>query len=261
MVDLTTQVPGGGGGGNAGSSFSDLYWNVYNETDPSKLIGLDASNAVAGGQVTLKPPVGVSTQSYTLALAELGNAFTDSQSITDTGSACLVLHSTQVSVGGPFIDIIDTVSSFTMSLIAEAGFAASRIVVVPDANGAIALRGYGGDPPPAAQMGKVNRTGQTADIASVKLTNAVAAGQYLIVGELECSTGAGGAGTVTVTFSWTNDSGAKTSAVTLSLGTAGSTPILIPAYLTSSDITWAVTHTGLYLTAQYALRTRIVNLG
>lgn len=255
MVDLTTELPGSGGGGNAGSSFSDLYFNVYKETGRDGLIYFDCS---------------LLTGQHFIKFADLSGtvAFTDNGGQTWTATVFIDGY----NYGGNLLLLGDYVGgtgalqlgdgpSGASNSIYTAPLTATRTTQFPNASGKVVIASDSTDPPVAGFMGRVDRTAQTADIASVKLTDTCPAGQYLIVGELECTTGAGGAGTVTVTFSWTNDSGAKTSAVTLSLATAGSTPILIPAYLLSGDVSWAVTHTGLYLTSQYALRVRTVALG
>ena len=263
MVDLTTLLPGTGGGGNAGSAFSDAYWHVYNEADPTKFIGLDASPQATGTQLTLKAQAGLSATTRTLVLAEDNNSFLDRQDITDTGAACLLCHSTQVSTGGTFIQVQDTVSGFSCSLNGPSnGYAASRDIGQLDANGALPLCGDGADPPSAARMGKVNRTAQVANIASTKLTNGTAAGFYLVHYVLEDTTADVTAGTVTLVVAWTDDAGATTvSSAALVLTTAGRTSGTIPIYLASGDVTYSTTHTGLFGTAQYALRMRIVAMG
>ena|SRR6267378_756863 len=274
MVDLVTEYPGSGGGGNAGSSFSAEFFNVYNKNDPRGAVGFDVAGSTPAVAI-LALYDGVETGRWVLPA---GNGFlaTDVIAIIDWTGLHTFEQALTVRLPGLGIDFADSFAGDPAVFLIDdvnlggvisvkgpggAGIATAQTVRYPEASGTLALRGDGADPPAAGFMGKVNRTAQTADIASVRLTDTCPAGQYLIAGELECTTGAGGAGAVTVTFSWTNDSGAKTSSVTLSLATAGSTPILIPAYLASGDVTWAVTHTGLYLTSQYAIRVRPISLG
>lgn len=261
MVDIVTERPGSGGGGVAGSSFSDNLFNIFNEADPSKVGWFDCSGIPAGTTPSLKFPA--FSGAGVIAALDIAGTWTRLQTYqTEDTGASLIAITYAPATSNDVIGIFDSANGGSIIVFAPAaGLVSNRRHSYLDGSGAYCLIGNDSDPPAAGFMGKVDRTAQTADIASVKLTDTCPAGQYLVVGELECTTGAGGAGTVTITFSWTNDSGARTSAVTLSLATAGSTPILIPVYLASGDVSWAVTHAGLYLTSQYALRARTVALG
>jgi hypothetical protein len=256
-VDITTERPGAGGGHPAGSSFSDLLFNAYNADDPTKLTFFDCSQLPTGAHAYIT--LGAAGQ----------NSFSSLVTVVDSDSgAAVTIIPTALSVSYPDAGTAgyaefkqsDT-AKYGRLLPVAAGIVDNRFWHLPDRSGEVALSGDGTDPPAAGTMGKVNRGGQSADIASVKLTDTMPIGFYLIVGSLECTTAAGGAGTVTITFSWTDGSGAKTSAITQNLAVAGSMPIAIPAHLTSGDITWAVTHTGLYLTAIYAFNIKVLALG
>jgi hypothetical protein len=139
--------------------------------------------------------------------------------------------------------------------------ATTRTVSVPDLSGLLGLVSNGADPPATGDIGKVDRTAQAADITTVKLTDTTAAGGYLVSCVLEDTTADVAAGTVTVTFSWTDDAGAATQAVTQSLALAGRQLLTFPVYLASGNVTWATTHTGIFGTSRYALRIRCQFLG
>jgi hypothetical protein len=278
-VDTTTELPNTGGGGNAGSSFSDQYFNLYNETDPRKLlfINLEGLTVVADrGDAALifNGSVGSTTSwtfpdasgAGTIALLELANTW----SLLQTFNASIIVNNAGAAINVPGTDapivMTDKNNGGVLSLLmgpltTSTGIFNTSEQRLLDQSGMLTLAGNSTDPPATGFAGRVNRLAQTADIASVKLTDTIPAGQYLIVGELECTTSAVGAGSVTVTFSWTNDVGAVTNAVTQSLTATGTSAILIPAYMASGDITWAVTHTGIYSTAAYALRARVLALG
>jgi hypothetical protein len=262
MVDTTTELPGSGGGGNAGSSFSDNYFNVYNETDPSKLLAFSAALIAAGVRATLRSPATLGSANYTLVLSETTNAFTDQQSILDSGGPCLILKSTQVSGGGVFLSIEDTVSGFAIGMEGPgSGISANRGQAVLDSSGAYPLVGNTGDPPVAGRTGKVNRTAQTADIASTKLTDTCPAGMYRVSYVIEDTTADVTAGIVTLTISWTDDVGATTATATQTLATTGRQAGVVTLYLASGNITYATTHSGTIGSAQYALRMRCEYLG
>lgn len=117
----------------------------------------------------------------------------------------------------------------------------------------------GDDPPAVASgaLGKVDLTAQTADIGSTALTNTPGAGVYRISCVLEDTTADLTAGTVTATFSWTDDVGATTTAITQTLVTAGRTNLTHVVYVASGNISYATTHTGIFGTSAYAIRIRI----
>lgn len=130
-----------------------------------------------------------------------------------------------------------------------------------DTQGTIPLVGNNDAAATTRVLGRVNSTGQTADIASTKLTNGHPAGMYRVMVVLEDTTADATAGAVTCTISWTDDVGATTGTVTQLLTGTGRSVLDQVMYLASGDITYATTHTGIYGTSQYALRIRIMSLG
>jgi len=137
----------------------------------------------------------------------------------------------------------------------------TRTATAPNVPGLLGLIGNGANPPATGAIGKVDLTGQTGDIASTKLTDTTPAGQYLIHCVLEDTAADVTAGVATVTFSWTDDAGATTQTVTQTLAAAGRSALSFPLYLASGNITYAVTHTGIFGASQYALRVRAAFLG
>jgi WD40 repeat protein len=115
--------------------------------------------------------------------------------------------------------------------------------------------------PGAGRIAFYNLTGQTADVASSKITNATAAGMYRVEYVLADTTSDITAGTVTLTISWTDDVGATTATANQLLTGTGRMPGDVVLYLASGDITFATTHTGIFGSAAYALRIRCAYLG
>lgn len=114
----------------------------------------------------------------------------------------------------------------------------------------IATEGFG----LAAVTNVVTLTTQTADIADTNFTNAGVAGMYRIHGYIVCTTGAIGAGTAIINFKWNDGTGARTvSATAVTLVTAGSMQQISQIVrLGSGNITYGVTHTGIFSTSQFA---------
>jgi hypothetical protein len=123
----------------------------------------------------------------------------------------------------------------------------------------------GNDPPAVASgfLGKVDLTAQTANIATTNLSNTPPAGVYEVEVILMCTTADATAGTLAVTIGWTDNVGATTStpitALTLAAveRTTGSQLLRV----NSSNITYAVTVTGIYGTSQYAVYVRVTAKG
>ena len=111
---------------------------------------------------------------------------------------------------------------------------------------------------------KKNLTGQTADIGATGIATSAQAGFYLVDATLNETTSDLAAGAVTLTIAWTDDTGATTATagpVALTgLGTLRATLSQV-VYLASGNVTYAVSHSGVYGTAQYALRIRLTFLG
>lgn len=125
-----------------------------------------------------------------------------------------------------------------------------------------------GDDAPAVasgNLGKVDLTGQTANIATTNLSSTPPTGVYAVEVYLQCTTADLTAGSLTVTIGWTDDVGATTDATAImgfGLGTTGRTrAVYAPLRVASGDLTYAVAITGSYGTAQYAIHVRTITLG
>lgn len=103
-------------------------------------------------------------------------------------------------------------------------------------------------------------TNQGADITTTNFTNAGTAGLYEVEYILEDTTAAAGAGTVTLTISWTDAAGATTATATQVLTATGRASGVIAIQLNSGNITYTTTHTGIYSTAKYALYMSCIRL-
>lgn len=114
----------------------------------------------------------------------------------------------------------------------------------------IATEGYG----VPAIVDSVALTAQTADIGSTNISNANVAGQYEVEYYLEATSADITAGTVTLTFSFTDDAGATTVASSaLVLTATGRTSGRFPVRLASGNLSYATAHTGIFGTSAYAL--------
>lgn len=91
---------------------------------------------------------------------------------------------------------------------------------------------------------------QTADIGSTNFANA-SGGLFSISAYLAVSTADGAAGTVTLTITWNDGIAVRTSTLTLPLTSTGFQPGTIVAHPQTGSISYAVSHTGSYGTAQY----------
>jgi len=100
-------------------------------------------------------------------------------------------------------------------------------------------------------VSKVALTAQAADIGSTTITST--AGVYDIDYVLEDTTADATAGSVTLTISWTDGAGSTTSTATQVLTTKGRASGRIALQLASGNLTYAISHTGSYATAKYAL--------
>jgi len=96
-------------------------------------------------------------------------------------------------------------------------------------------------------------TAQTADIGATNFTDAGTAGTYLIHYVLLATTADVLAGTVTVTIAWTDAAGATTATGTIALTAVGRASGTVEIQLASGNVTYAVTHTGIFGTSAYAL--------
>jgi hypothetical protein len=123
-----------------------------------------------------------------------------------------------------------------------------------------------GDDPPAVaagSLGKVDLTAQTANITTTALSSTPPTGLYLVEATLMCTTAAGAAGTIRLTIAWTDNVGATTTTPInafplTATGRATGRQLL---RVNSGDITYAVTVTGIYSTAVFAVYVRVISLG
>ena len=115
----------------------------------------------------------------------------------------------------------------------------------------------------AGSLGKVDLTGQAADITTTNLSNTPPAGFYEVEVYLLCTTADVTAGALAVTIGWTDNVGATTSTpiTGFTLAATGRTTGRQMIRTASGNITYAVTITGAYGTAQYAVYARVVALG
>lgn len=103
----------------------------------------------------------------------------------------------------------------------------------------------------SALYSSVALTNQGADITATNL--ATTTGTYQVNYVLEDTTADVTAGTVTLTISWTDGAGATTVVANQLLTGTGRTSGVIYVQLASGNLTYAITHTGAYGTAKYAL--------
>ncbi len=106
--------------------------------------------------------------------------------------------------------------------------------------------------------GIVGLTNQSADIASTALTSG--SGIYNVECILQDTTADLTAGAVILTLSWTDGAGATTATATQLLTGTGRQTVNIPVHVASGNLTFAVTHTGIFGSAKYALYIRVLTL-
>jgi len=169
--------------------------------------------------------------------------------------------------GGGSIDAfeIEDEDSFALMGFVFEPLTANRKIIFKNATGSPVLVGSSTDPPTSGRMGQVDRTAQTAAIASTVLTDATAAGLYRINYYLRCTTADVTAGTISVSFTFTDNVGATTDVstaivLTSTVGT-GRTQGTFIQYLASGNIAYLTTLTGIIGTSQYQLRVRSEYLG
>lgn len=114
---------------------------------------------------------------------------------------------------------------------------------------AIATKGFG----IPAIVDVLALTNQSADITTTNFSNAGTAGLYRVNYSLEDTTSAIGTGSVTLTIAYTDDAGSTTTTATQVLTGTGRTSGTIFIQLASGNITYAISHTGIFSTAKYAL--------
>lgn len=205
------------------------------------------------GQGTASREVALPDASGTLPLLEVAQTFTQPQNFDDTAHASAPLKLTlgDITSNVEFLRIVDSASGFVSRWSVDFSLSADRDISLPDASGQLALL------PGGAQA--VNLTSQGADIGTTTLTSKV--GMHRVGYVLADTTGDVAAGVLTLTLTWTDDVGAATSSATRTMATTGRTAGSVDLYLASGNLTYAITHTGIFGSAQYALRIRAVPLG
>jgi hypothetical protein len=137
----------------------------------------------------------------------------------------------------------------------------TRIVRVQDYSGTLMVVGNDAPAVAAGSLGKVDSPGQTADIASTNLSNGAVTGvMYLVEMILQCTTAAGGAGTLTLTTTATEATGARNVSVAKALTTTGTVSNVGRWLLSSGEISFTATILGAYNGAVYAVYIRVIPL-
>lgn len=212
-------------------------------------------------------------------LAAVGNANTWALQQAFQGGAVVTIPATLDFIGDygsgdpAFATLTDNNAGGVVSLKGPGvGYGVARTQRFQDGDGFLALQGSAGglavqvgnstDPPASGAMGKVNRTAQSAAVASTKLTNATSAGYYLVHYTLEDTTSDITAGTIQFQINYTDDIGATTqTGATLALTATGRDRGSFNVYLASGDISYQTNLVGIIGTARYALRVRCTYLG
>lgn len=162
--------------------------------------------------------------------------------------------------GHMVIQPADSAANYTL-FISNRSQAASRNYYIPDAGAdanflmsTVNLTTKGTGSPLIVDV--VTLSNQSADITTTNFTNAGTAGLYRVAWVLEDTTADITAGAVTLTVAWTDGVGATTATATQVLtGTGRATGNYFLIQLASGNITYAVSHTGLFGSAKYALYT------
>lgn len=119
------------------------------------------------------------------------------------------------------------------------------------------VTGLGSDPPSTGDIGKVDRTGIVANIATTNITDSRPAGVYVLIGELECTVV--GTGTIGLNAVATDDVGSSSYIIaSKSMIALGRVSFNIAIYLASGNITWS---TSSYASGTYAIRMRCIYAG
>lgn len=265
FITLTTFDATGGNTGQArlkGDSAGTLPFLQFFSLTGSSTLNLVP--ATLSGSTTLSLPNATDTV--------VARSTTDTLANKTLGITCH-LNSDTILSGVHFQDVTDTTKTFrvilsgsatgTRSALSFANSTASTYTAMANLSGNLVL--VGDDPPAVAagSLGKVDLTAQTANIGTTNLSSTPPAGFYEVDVILMCTTSAVGAGTLAVVIGWTDDVGATTSTVitAFALTGTGRTTGIARLRLASGDITYAVTITGIYSTAQYAVYVRTVALG
>lgn len=172
---------------------------------------------------------------------------------------------TSLSAGVPGIELEETGAGTDAIIIRAPAVvsAASRIQLLQDVVGTFVM--VGDDPPAVASkaMGKVDRTGEAAAIASVNLTNSATAGMYLVQYTLLVTTLDATAGTIQFQVNYTDTLGATNQAgAALALTATGRQSGEFVVQLASGELSYQTNLVTVGGGAErYALYVRVMFLG
>ena len=224
-------------------------------------ISLASSNPpTIGGDITFTGNLTFDTSLFTLGL--VAGASLSGQPNVSVTTAGVQLD--QAAANPLYVRWFDSGALAAVTLYAEAGFTGDATHrLAKDIGGRLVVVGNDAPAVAAENLGKVDLTAQTADIASTALSNTPPAGLYEVEVYLLCTTADAAAGTLAVTIGWTDDVGATTSTpITLfPLTATGRTTGRQIVRVASGNITYAVAATGGYGTSAYAVYVRVISLG
>lgn len=127
------------------------------------------------------------------------------------------------------------------ALVADAGFS-----IVPVASGGTGIA-YN------RIADTIARTNQSADITTTNFNGVITPGTYRVSYSLQDTASDVTAGTVTLTVGYTDGAGATTKTATQVLTGVGRTDGVFFLQAASGNVTWAISHTGLFGSAKYSL--------
>ena len=220
--------------------------HFFDDGDVSKGLDIDLTTIASGGNLTIQMPDYIPTGGSVRVLPlPLDQGTASTQVFTSGGVGAF-------STAPAWTEITDLLNrSTTATWTAAQNFVDTQVI-----------GGRSSGPPGTGKIAKYDATAQTADVAAgSKITNATAAGMYRIEAYLADTTADLAAGAVTLTLSWTDDVGATTATLTQVLTGIGRSVLDQVLYLASGNITFGVSHTGIFGSAQYAYRIRCAYLG
>lgn len=239
------------------SSFADLYRKI--EPWVSGNPGLNGRRVTGAGEA-IDPADYITKQEVDTAIEKLKSAV---KTAKDTGTAldpgivyaAAALDSYHLIVGAPALNghsrVTEVAGLGTATQVLHGAAAGpptfGAVVLTTDVSGIL--------PPVNRVSDTVGLTAQVADISATALTNVTAPGTYQASCALLTTTADAAAGTIALTLSYTDNIGATTETLGPLTLTAQGRAKLTTGLLrvASGGITYAVTHTGAYGTAQYAL--------
>lgn len=214
---------------------------------------LDEGTALAS-DITVRIPSGAGTLVTTTSVAAMSNKTL----IPPGGIRC----SASAAAGIKFQDGASTTQYMLLDL---ADLTGERDWKGSDEAGRIPLAGTAavtaGNSATARVPGKYDVTGRGSDIAATTLVTTPTAGIWAIHYYIETTATDAGAGTLTLTYSYTDDIGATTQTDTRDLTASGRTDGTFIIYSTTANQSFTTTASGTYGTATYALRIRPEFLG